>query len=97
MPRNVSELKSGGGDNSYAVPPAPKSGGTRPPVPHRSTPVAVTDLVAGDVGHTRHETVFLPEGQCSGNEHRDATQDCIADITISLSQKLLNSADTKIR
>ena len=33
MPRNVSELKSGG-DNSYAtIPPTLKSGGTRPPRP----------------------------------------------------------------
>ena len=30
MHRNFFELKSGG-DNSYAVPPALKSGGTRPP------------------------------------------------------------------
>ena len=40
MPRNISELKSGGGvDNSYAVPHAGKWGGGRAPVPHRSTPV----------------------------------------------------------
>ena len=39
MPRNFSELKSGG-DNSYAAPhPEKCGGGTRPPVPHRSTPV----------------------------------------------------------
>ena len=37
MPRNFSELKSGG-VNSYAVPRAEKRG-TRPPVPHRSTPM----------------------------------------------------------
>ena len=40
MPRNFSEMKSGG-DYSYAVPHTLKSGGTRPPVPHRSTPVFV--------------------------------------------------------
>ena len=37
MPRNYSELKRG--DNSYAVPHAEKRGGTRAPVPHRSTPM----------------------------------------------------------
>ena len=41
MLRNFSELKSGG-DNSYAVPAALKSGGGRvPPVPHRSTPMSI--------------------------------------------------------
>ena len=43
MPRNFSELKSGG-DNSYA-PPTLKSGWMRPPVPHRSTPVQLPELV----------------------------------------------------
>ena len=33
MPRNISELKSGGGDNSYAVPPRWKVGGRVPPSP----------------------------------------------------------------
>ena len=37
MPRNLSELKSGG--TIPMLSPMLKSGGTRPPVPHRSTPV----------------------------------------------------------
>ena len=41
MPRNFSELKSGGGQ-FLCCPPTLKSGGTRPPVPQRSTPVPAT-------------------------------------------------------
>ena len=37
MPGNLSELKSGG--TIAMLSPTLKSGGTRPPVPHRSTPV----------------------------------------------------------
>ena len=37
MPRHFSELKSGG--TIPMLSPILKSGGTRPPVPHRSTPV----------------------------------------------------------
>ena len=55
MPRNVSELKSGGGGQFLCCPSTLKSGGggeTRPPVPHRSTPVQTTQIlrkVTGDI------------------------------------------------
>ena len=39
MPRNYSELKSGGGTIPMLSPHAEKCGGRVPPVPHRSTPV----------------------------------------------------------
>ena len=46
MSRNFSELKSGG--TIPMLSPTLKSGGTRPPpVPHRSTPVAVGERVPG--------------------------------------------------
>ena len=53
MPRNFSELKSGGGGTIPMLSPHPEKSGGRvpPPVPHRSTPVWTTDI--------RHVTLWL--------------------------------------
>ena len=42
MPRNFSELKSGGGTIPMLSPHPNKWGDAPPPVPHRSTPVSIS-------------------------------------------------------
>ena len=51
MPRNCSELKSGGGGGTIPMlsPHPEKWGDASPPVPHRSTPVLV-HIGEGEVG-----------------------------------------------
>ena len=58
-----SELKSGGGQ-FLCCPPTLKSGGTRPPVPHRSTPVVDQDGPVhgvGDLGRFTHFNTISEE------------------------------------